>query len=55
MTLGMGNSTHRDPLGEPVGGLIYQGLSEKDKGGLRKWSLSLCEGKLEEGLFYWGI
>jgi len=51
----MGNATHRDPFGEPVGGLIYQGLSEKDEGGLRKWSVSLCEGNLEGGLFYWGI
>jgi hypothetical protein len=55
MTLGRGNSIHRDPFGEPVRGLIYWGLSEKDEGGLRKQSASLYKGNLEGGLFYWGI
>ena len=40
-------SLHRCPIGEPVGGLIYQGLCETD-GGLWKQSLSLC-GKCVRG------
>jgi hypothetical protein len=31
----MGISFHRGPTGEPVRGLIYQGLQEMDEGGSR--------------------